>query len=72
MVIFTDPESDDQVMAFYSHNTNSAVWEYLGYDRHELDFNQDVSNYGRDCYVVFDSSGVIVDVVARVNPIQPR
>ena len=72
MVIFTDPEKDNQVMAVYSHGTDSTAWTDLGYERHELDFNHDILNHSRNCYVVLDRDKKIIDVVARLNHIQPR
>ena len=72
MLIFTDPKSQHQVMALYTHNTGTTTWTDRGYERHELEFNADVELLGRDCYVVFGAGGEIVDVVARANLIQPR
>jgi len=69
MVIFTD--TDGQVMALYTHNTSSTVWTDAGYTRYEIEDNADINRLGRDCKVVV-VNGLVVDVLASTNPIQPE
>jgi hypothetical protein len=69
MVIFTD--SNGQVMATYTHDTNSTVWTDAGYTRHEIEENDDINRLGRDCYVVFAVDGTVADVIGRANTVQP-
>jgi hypothetical protein len=69
MVIYTD--SNGQVMALYTHDTTSTVWADLGYQRHDLDENEDINRLGRDCYVLFAPDGTVADVIGRTNSVQP-
>lgn len=71
MLIFTDPKTNHQVMAIYTHGTTSTVWAGLGYERHEIDENADINRLGRDCYVMLAADGTIADVIARMNSVQP-
>lgn len=67
MIVFID--DDRQVMAYYTHGTESKVWEQRGYTRQKIELAKDVEDivkYGRDCYLT--ETGV----VERVNPIQTR
>jgi len=68
MVIFTD--SNGQVMATYTHDTNSTVWTDAGYTRHDIEDNVDITRFDRNCKVIM-VDGVVVEVIENINPIQP-
>lgn len=73
MIVFTNPPSN-QIMAVYTHDTESTVWADRGYKRHVVTDPAAellVRQLGRDGVAVFDR-GKIVDVTPSVNPVQPE
>ena len=70
MIVFYDPNNGKQVMAVYSHDTESKVWESRGFLRAEVEDPQLQQLINRDSTVdVLD--GKVISIFARVNSVQP-
>ena len=70
MIVFYDPNNDNQVMAVYSHDTDSPVWESQGFLRAEVKTPEMKTAVSRNSTVVIERSEV-VSATGRVNLVQP-
>tara|TARA_Y100000310_G_C20497414_1_gene722245 strand:- start:137 stop:403 length:267 start_codon:yes stop_codon:yes gene_type:complete len=73
MLVFYDPNNDNQVMAFYTFGSSTKVWEERGYTRLEV-FNEEVLQginiHNRDCQLTI-VDGEAVGYRFATNPLQP-
>ena len=67
MQIFYNPV-DMQIMAVYTHDTDSDTWEQLGYEKISVAPGLMPT---RDCRVMTITDGVLTAFEPSVNPIQP-
>ena len=61
MLVFYDPNNDNQVMAFYTFGTSSEVWESRGYLRAKImdpEIVSEINRDGRDCRIIFEGDQV--------------
>lgn len=73
MIVFYDPTNLNQVMAVYSHGTDSVIWENLGYVMQEITderHQRDIARLKRDSRLVFNGE-VLAAVAPFFNPEQP-
>ena len=70
MIIFYDPNNGNQVMAVYSHDTESTVWEDQGFLRLAILGKEFQKKISRDTAIVV-TMGSVSDVFPRVNSVQP-
>lgn len=64
MIAFID--IDGQVMAYYTHDTNSTAWAAFTKITVDPTHEQDIRRHGRDCRIT------PAGVVPNPNPIQPQ
>ncbi len=70
MIIFYDPNSNNQVHAVYSHDTDSKVWEQRGYLRAAVNIPHLQVAVNRNTFVTIDG-GEVIGIAPRTNPVQP-
>ena len=70
MIVFYDPNNGNQVMAVYSHDTESTVWTDQGFLRAEVNDRTLFNSLSRDSRVTVVNREV-TSATARINPIQP-
>lgn len=70
MIVFFDPNNGNQVMAVYSHDTESAVWTGRGFLRAEVKDRALFESLSRDSRVTVVNDEVTA-ATGRTNPIQP-
>lgn len=68
MIVFYDPNGNNQVMAVYSGDTNSLEWERLGYIKVEVPEN--LGRVSRDSRVTMVGDTVVA-ITSSINPMQP-
>jgi hypothetical protein len=69
MLVFYDPNNKNQVMAVYTHGTDSKVWGDRGFKSVELDEGTPVT---RDMKLVFLRDGLSVTTKPSPNSEQPK
>jgi len=67
MKVFYNPV-DMQIMAVYTHDTDSETWGQLGYEKISVAPGLKPT---RDCRVVTITDGVLAAFEPHINPIQP-
>ena len=69
MLVFYDPSAQNQIMAVYTGDTKSPVWEEHGYLRAEV---WDGVTVSRERRVLTFIGGRVAETVPRPNPVQPQ
>lgn len=73
MLTFHDPATG-QVMALYTHGTDSSVWAILGYQPywHDKEIHvKQLNHWARNSRLVFNPQGICEAVIPNENPVQP-
>lgn len=72
MIVFIDPNNQNQVMALYTGDTTSTAWTDQGFVKCAIpvELQGQIEQYTRDCRLSI-VGGVVTGVTSAVNPVQP-